>query len=167
MCDYQTLPSRREHTLRKRRTRSARHFYRQALARAVLSAWRQLISDTRGFREVVQSVGQQMRLGLMAEALGGWRDVVRAKHWKTASMMRWAGQLWGWGVTCCGSLCTRGVKGVFLYGNSLERWHVQCGQDSAVLPLSHDHTCRIACSACMSSAPAATGLLKNSSTPSC
>jgi hypothetical protein len=58
------------------------------LARAVLQAWRQLASDCRDFRQVLQSVGQRMREGLMVETFGAWRDMVVAKQWKTAAMMR-------------------------------------------------------------------------------
>lgn len=58
------------------------------LARAVLQAWRQLASDSRDFRHVLQSVGRRMREGLMVETFGAWRDMVVAKQWKTAAMMR-------------------------------------------------------------------------------
>lgn len=30
-----------------------------------------------------------MRLGLLSEAFLGWRDVIQAKQWKEANMMRW------------------------------------------------------------------------------
>lgn len=42
------------------------------------------------FRGVLLDVGQRMQAGLLSEAFQGWRDVLRARQWKTAAMMRWA-----------------------------------------------------------------------------
>lgn len=78
----------REHALRKRRTRSARHYRQRHLARSVVKAWRQQTADGVTFREVLVSIGLQVKLGCLAEAFTGWRDVVRAKQWKQAVMMR-------------------------------------------------------------------------------
>lgn len=78
----------REHTLRKRRTHSARHYRQQRLIRSVLTAWHQQASDALAFRQVLVAVGSQMRQGLLSETLGAWRDVVQTKTWKEAIMMR-------------------------------------------------------------------------------
>lgn len=82
------MPASREHALRKRHTRSARHYHQQRLAQSLLLAWRQQLSDAKAFRLVLTEVGHSMRLGMTAEVLMGWRDLLRAKQWKTASMMR-------------------------------------------------------------------------------
>jgi len=82
----------REHALRKRRSRSARHHWQRHVAVAALSAWRQLTADAASFRGVLHSVGRHMRLGLLSEAFLGWRDVIRAKQWKEANMMRWGSE---------------------------------------------------------------------------
>lgn len=79
---------RREHALRKRHSRSARHHWQRKIAAAALEAWRQLALDAASFRSVLVDVGQRMQAGLLSETLQGWRDVVRAKHWKEANMMR-------------------------------------------------------------------------------
>lgn len=79
----------REHALRKRRTRSARHHWQRTVAAAALGAWRQLEADAAMFRGVLVDVGQRMQAGLLSEAFQGWRDVLQAKQWKAAAMMRW------------------------------------------------------------------------------
>jgi hypothetical protein len=40
------------------------------------------------FRGVLKDVGQRMQAGLLSEAFHGWRDVLQAKQWKAAAMMR-------------------------------------------------------------------------------
>lgn len=82
------LPLCREDALRKRRTRSARHHWQRTVAAAALGAWRQLASDAAMFRGVLADVGQRMQAGLLSEAFHGWRDVLQAKQWKAAAMMR-------------------------------------------------------------------------------
>jgi hypothetical protein len=90
MCNGHCLLSapRREHALRKRRSRSAQQHWQQRVAVAALGVWRQLAHDGASFRGVLQDVGQRMQAGLLSDAFQGWRDVVRAKHWKEAGMMR-------------------------------------------------------------------------------
>lgn len=78
----------REHALRKRRSRSARHHWQRSVAAAALRAWRQLAADAASFRGVLQDVGQRMQMGLLSELFDSWRDVLRAAQWKQANMMR-------------------------------------------------------------------------------
>jgi hypothetical protein len=58
------------------------------VAAGALQAWHQVAADAASFRGVLLDVGQRMQAGLLSEALTGWRDVVRAKQWKAAAMMR-------------------------------------------------------------------------------
>lgn len=81
-------PCCRENALRKRRSRSARHHWQRTVAAAAIRAWHQVAADAASFRGVLHDIGQRMQAGLLCEVFQGWRDVLQAKRWKEAGMMR-------------------------------------------------------------------------------
>jgi hypothetical protein len=58
------------------------------VASAAIKAWHQLAGDAASFRGVLLDVAKRMQAGLLSEAFQGWRDMLQAKRWKEAGMMR-------------------------------------------------------------------------------
>ncbi|KAF8062705.1 aldo-keto reductase 2 [Scenedesmus sp. PABB004] len=68
----------REHALRKRHTRSARHFAAAQLAAAVLGSWRRVADEGRGFRAVLDGVGAALRAGCSRRRLAAGATALMA-----------------------------------------------------------------------------------------
>lgn len=93
----------REHARRKRRSRAARHFAVQRLARVALDGWRRAALDSCTFRRVLTGVGAELQRSLLADVLSAWRDAAALRQWKTGSMLRC--------VSVC--LCANGIRVVY------------------------------------------------------